>query len=316
MPHGSRPPIALRCLGHRHRWRSGPNGRKEAQTQRAASDDYRLGVTSVCGTLLCAPAGAQTEEPPDKRPAPPTEATDAQQGPPTLTDDEWLDRTQRGVYDLAMNSAMRIDHMFGSDRDLGAYRGAQGSLSPAVLWDEFDGFQPKLRFHVDLPLPQLNERFGAFIGRVNRDEYVTERSQQSGAFQRQYGPASEEQTLAGIVYRTPRKQGSRFDAGAGVRLRFPLDPYVKGSYVYERGNTEQGLMSLRQTVFWQNSEHAGVTTRGDIERVLRDRLAPALDDIRHPSRRSRKACTATPRSRRCWACPIAARSALEVGHGR
>lgn len=231
-----------------------------------------LAVISVCGTLLCAPAGAQTEEPPDKRPAPPPEATAAQQGPPTKADDEWLDRTQRGVYDLAMNSAMRIDHVFGSDRDLGAYRGAQGSVSPAVLWDEFDGFQPKLRFRVDLPLPQLNERVGAFIGRVNRDEYVTERTQQSGAFQRQFGPASEEQTLAGIVYRTPRKQGSSFDAGAGVRLRFPLDPYVKGSYVYERGNTEQGLMSLRQTLFWQNSEHAGVTTRGDIERVLRDRL--------------------------------------------
>jgi len=64
---------------------------------------------------------------------------------------------------------------------------------------------------------------------VNRDEYVTERSPQSGAFERQYGPASEEQKLAGIVYRTPSKQGSRFDAGAGVRLRFPLDPYV-GSY--------------------------------------------------------------------------------------
>jgi hypothetical protein len=193
-------------------------------------------------------------------------------GPPTETDDQWLDRVQRGVYDVASNSAMRIDHLFGSDRGLSDYRGAQGSLSPALLWDEFDGFQPKLRFRVDLPLPQLNERVRAFVGRVNRDEYVTERSQQSGAFQRQFGPASDEQTLAGIVYRTPDKQGSSFDAGAGVRIRFPLDPYVKGSYVYERGKTESGLLSLRQTVFWQNSEHAGVTTRVDLERVLNECL--------------------------------------------
>jgi hypothetical protein len=221
--------------------------------------------------LLCAPASAQTDEPPDKRASPPQGSTNPV-GPPTPEDDAWLDRAQRDVYDLATNSAMRIDRLFGSDRDISAYTGAQGSIAPALLWDQFRGFQPKLRFRVDLPLPQLNERVGAFIGKVDRDEYVTERSQQSGAFQRQYGPASQEQTLAGIVYRTPSKQGSRFDAGAGVRLQFPLDPYLKGSYVYERGNSGQGLFSFRETAFWQQSEHLGVTTRIDLERVLNDCL--------------------------------------------
>src|SRR5262249_5695850 len=100
----------------------------------------------------------------------------------------------------------------------------------------------------------------------NRDEYVSESQQQSGAFERQYGPESDEQTIAGISYRTPQKQGSRFDTGAGVRLRFPLDPYLKGSYVYERGKSETGMLSLRETVFWQNSEHAGFTSRMDRER--------------------------------------------------
>ncbi len=230
-----------------------------------------LAIFGSLAALASGLAAAQTEEPPDKRATAPA-TSPANMGPPTPEDNAWLDRTQRGMYDLAMNSAMRIDHVFGSERDLSDYRGAQGSIAPALLWDEFDGFQPKLRFRVDLPLPQLNERVGAFIGRVNRDEYVTERSQQSGAFQRQFGPASEEQTLAGIVYRTPSKQGSRFDAGAGVRLRIPLDPYVKGSYVYERGNSSAGLLSLRETVFWQNSEHAGVTTRIDMERILQNRL--------------------------------------------
>ena len=232
---------------------------------------FTLVMAGLCGALLCAPASAQSEEPPDKPPSPP-EASTTQMGPPTKDDDAWLDRVQRDVYNLATNSAMRIDRLFGSDRDASAYSSAQGSIAPALLWDQFRGFQPKLRFRADLPLPQLNERVGAFIGRVNRDEYVTERSPQSGAFERQYGPASEEQTLAGIVYRTPSKQGSRFDAGAGVRLRFPLDPYVKGSYVYERGNSEQGLFSLRETAFWQQSEFFGVTTRVDLERVINDRV--------------------------------------------
>ena len=228
-------------------------------------------IGGLSGALLSLPAAAQTEEAPDKRPSPPAGSTEPM-GPPTQEDNAWLDRVQRDFHTLATNSAMRIDRLFGSDRDVSAYSSAQGSVAPALLWDQFRGFQPKVRFRVDLPLPQLNERVGAFIGRVDRDEYVTERSQQSGAFQRQYGPASQEQTLAGIVYRTPLKQGSRFDAGAGVRLRFPLDPYVKGSYVYEHGNSEQGLLSLRETLFWQNSERLGVTTRFDIERVLSDTL--------------------------------------------
>ena len=188
------------------------------------------------------------------------------------TDDEWLDRAQEGVHEMVWKSAMHLDRWFGSDKPPNAYQGASGSISPALLWDEFDGFQPKLRFRVDVPLPQLNERFNAFVGKVDRDEYVTERTPQSGAIRRQYGVLGEEQTLAGIVYRTPPSQGSRFDAGAGVRVRLPLDPYVKGSYIYERGDSMTGLFSARQTVFWQNSQRSGFTSRMDLERLFQESL--------------------------------------------
>jgi hypothetical protein len=202
-------------------------------------------------------------------PVPPASAEAERQGPET--DDQWLDRTQQGVYDIVWKSAMHVDRWFGSDYPADEYQGARGSITPSLLWDEFRGFQPKVRFRVDIPLPQLNDRFNAFVGRVDRDEYVSESSPYSGALPRQYGPMEQEQTLAGISYRTPPKQGSRFDAGVGVRLRFPLDPYLKGSYVYERGNSMSGLISLRETVFWQNSEHAGVTSRVDLEKLfLRD----------------------------------------------
>lgn len=204
-------------------------------------------------------------------PAPPAGATESSAPGAGQPDEEWIDEVQNAMHDIVWHSAMRIDRLFGSREDASAYEGASGSFAPALLWDEFDGFQPKLRFRVELPLPQLNERFNAFIGKVNRDEYVTERAPPSGAFPRQYGPPGEDQTLAGIVYRTPPKQGGRVDAGAGVRLRFPLDPYLKTSYVYERGKSETGMLSLRETVFWQNSQHAGFTTRMDLERIFRER---------------------------------------------
>src|SRR5688572_30514167 len=179
----------------------------------------------------------------------------------------WIDRAHSGVFNAVWRSAMRMDQWFGSDTDESAYMQTSGSIAPALLYDEFDGFQPRLRFQVDMPLPSINEKFHAFIGRVNRDEYVTERKPGSGAFARQYGPVEDDETLFGIRYREPR-QGGRFEADAGLRLATPLDPFVKGSWRFNKGTSEHTLFSLRETLFWQNSEKFGVTSRADLERVF------------------------------------------------
>jgi hypothetical protein len=181
--------------------------------------------------------------------------------------DPWIDRAHQGVFNAVWRSAMRMDYWFGSQYEEAAYMETSGSIAPALLWDEFDGFQPRMRFQVDVPLPQLNERFHAFVGRVNREEYVTERQPGSGAFARQYGPVEDDETLFGIRYREPR-QGGHFEADAGLRLASPLDPFVKGSYRFLHGSSETTLFALRETVFWQNSEKFGLTSRIDVERIL------------------------------------------------
>lgn len=183
--------------------------------------------------------------------------------------DPWIDRVHGAVFNSVWRSAMHVDQWFGSTANDAEYMQTSGSIAPALLYDEFDGFQPRLRFQVDVPLPQLNESLHAFIGRVNRDEYVTERRPDSGAFARQYGPVQDDETVFGIRYRQP-KQGGRFEADAGVRLTSPLDPFIKGSWRFERGSSETTLFSLRETAFWQHSEEFGVTSRVDIERVFSD----------------------------------------------
>lgn len=184
--------------------------------------------------------------------------------------DPWIDRAHQGVFNAVWRSAMRMDQMFGGSSDEAVYMQTTGSIAPALLYDEFDGFQPRLRFQVDVPLPRINERFHAFIGRVNRDEYVTERRPGSGAFARQYGgPAEEDDTLFGIRYRDP-KDGGHWDADAGLRIRSPLDPFVKGSYRFDKGSSERTLVSFRETAFWQNTEKFGFTSRVDVERILRE----------------------------------------------
>jgi len=184
--------------------------------------------------------------------------------------DPWIDRAHQGVFNAVWRSAMRMDQLFGGGGDEAAYMETTGSLAPALLYDRFDGLQPRVRFQVDVPLPQINERFHAFIGRVNRDEYVTERRPGSGAFARQYGgPTEEDDTLFGIRYRDP-KDGGHWDADAGLRIHSPLDPFVKGSYRFDRGSSERTLVSFRETAFWQNTEKFGFTSRVDVERILRE----------------------------------------------
>ena len=181
----------------------------------------------------------------------------------------FIDRLHLGMWNTTWRSAMHMDGWFGGGNDEAIYQRTSGSLAPALLWDKFDGLTPRLRFDVDVPLPHLNSRLHAFVGRVNRDEYVTERSPASGAFAQQYGPLEEDETLFGIRYREP-KQGGNWEADAGVRFRSPLDPFVKGSYRFIRGSSESTLISFRETAFWQNSEDLGFTSRVDVERIMRD----------------------------------------------
>jgi hypothetical protein len=99
---------------------------------------------------------------------------------------------------------------------------------------------------------------------------------------------TQDQTLFGLAFHQPPKQGGYFDAGAGVRISLPLDPYVKGSYVYDRGSSDRGLFSVRETVFWQHSQGLGATSRMDTERIydLRwlARLTGSAGDFLKPHR--------------------------------
>lgn len=179
--------------------------------------------------------------------------------------DEWIDHLHNGVHSIVWRSAMGIDRMFGAEFDEQTYRErARGSITPALLWDELGGFDPKFRFRVKMPLPHLDERYDAFIGTFSREEFVTEREQESGALPDRQRQAEEDQTLIGIRYREPEK-GGRFEADAGMRIRSPIDPFVKAGYRFERTIAGDVLLRLRETAFWQNSEQFGLTSRVDLE---------------------------------------------------
>lgn len=190
---------------------------------------------------------------------------------PPRAKEMWFDRVERRLRRSGCRSAYWIDGLFGRVADPAEYREVSGNVAPSMLWTQYDGFDARLRFRIDLPLPQIDERLRAFVGRVDRDEFVTERAEQSGALPRQFGTIGEEQTLLGLGYRGPTKpDGGGWDFGVGVRVRFPLDPYVKASYPMAWNFGEDTLLAFKPTLFWQQTEQFGFTTRFDLPHVFGD----------------------------------------------
>ena len=101
----------------------------------------------------------------------------------------FIDRAHVAVWNTVWRSAMRMDQWFGSTADETIYQQTSGSIAPALLWDEFDGLQPRLRFDVDMPLPHMNERL-ARVRRAREPRRIRDRAvaPAPAPSRSQYGP--------------------------------------------------------------------------------------------------------------------------------
>ena len=180
----------------------------------------------------------------------------------------WIDRMQAGLYRTICLSAARFDGFFGNARFDDEYQATHGSLAVGALWDERDQWDPSVRFRAHVRLPQLSERFTAFVGRLDPDEYVTELRDDFDTLPRQFARADDDAVLLGLGYRQPARRGGHFDAGVGARLGWPLEPYAKGTYRLALPLFDRNLLRLHETIFWQEGDGLGATTRLDFERLL------------------------------------------------
>ncbi len=180
----------------------------------------------------------------------------------------WLDRMQARLYRTSCLSAAWFDGFFGNARFDDEYQATYGSLSVGTLWDQRDQWDPSLRFRLRLRLPQLNDRFNAFIGRSDFEEEATGSRDEFDSLPRQFGRQSDDAVLLGLGYSQPGRGGGYFDGGIGAKLAFPLDPYVRGRYRLALPFFERNVLRLSETLFWQDSEGFGATTRWDLERLL------------------------------------------------
>ena len=184
----------------------------------------------------------------------------------------WIDRMQSALYRSMCSTAAWFDGFFGNARFDDEYQATHGSLAVGALWDESDHWDPSVRFRVHVELPQLSERFSGFVGKVDADEFVTEQRDDFDTLPRQFGREVDDKVLFGLGYSEPRGRGGHFDASLGTSLQSPAEPYAKLTYRIALPLLERNLLRLRESVFWEDSERFGATTRFDLERLFTDDL--------------------------------------------
>jgi hypothetical protein len=182
----------------------------------------------------------------------------------------WIDRMQAALYRTMCSTAVLFDGFFGSARFDDEYQATHGSLAVGALWDERDQWDPSLRFRVQVDLPQMSDRFSAFVGKVDADEFVTEQRDDFDTLPRQLGREVDDKVLFGLGYSQPRGHGGHFDVSVGTSLAIPTEPYAKFTYRIALPLLERNLLRLRESIFWEESERFGATSRIDLERLLAD----------------------------------------------
>lgn len=183
---------------------------------------------------------------------------------------EWLDIVQLGIFRTVCSSARWFDGFFGDARFDAEAEETRGYLGVDTIYDEHDSLEAKVRFRAEVEFPNLDHRINAFLGRENKEDFVSGRPDGSESLP-QFFRADDREWLVGLGYHPVRGRGPskyRLDFQAGVEVRFPLEPFVQGRLSRYWFLSDTRLVRFRNIVFWRNQRGFGDTATVDVEQAL------------------------------------------------
>ncbi|MEM9556851.1 MAG: hypothetical protein AAGC60_21505 [Acidobacteriota bacterium] len=180
----------------------------------------------------------------------------------------WVDQMRGGVYKGVCESARWIDGFFGDERIDHEVDSTFGRVGLGVYWDEVDQLSVRGKLKVRIALPRLENRWNAFIGRFDEEDFVSDREDPAVGPPEAFRDSTDREWLAGLGYSPVRNAKRRIDFDAGVKLDFPSDPFVRGRYRRYIFFGDLTLARLQQTVFWRRENGYGTTSAAELERSL------------------------------------------------
>jgi hypothetical protein len=181
-------------------------------------------------------------------------------------DEARLDRLREGVLAGVCSTSRWFDGLFGDPRDDAEfYQQTYGRLGVGLAWDELDGARVDGHFRANLFLPALGDRVNAVVGREAQETYLDDTFEDTRFLPGSFSDDQAAEWYAGLNYSAVDGTNSRFDLGAGLQVKSPLNPYVKARYRYYLRAAEHVLLTSRSTAFWENQDGFGVTLALDTD---------------------------------------------------
>ncbi|MDP5293082.1 hypothetical protein Q9290_12415 [Oceanimonas sp. CHS3-5] len=170
------------------------------------------------------------------------------------------------------NNARNIDNFFGTDDSLTMENGSYMRFSQEFSWHERDRYDWDTALRVKLDLPTTKERLRILI-ESDPEETQGTLAEQGANTARSNNNFRTEDFLLGLRRLSDRdkREHWRFDAGAGIKVKLPLDPYVR--FTGERQwqlNDGPWVLDSWSRASWFNEEGYSVRSRWDLGRPLSD----------------------------------------------
>lgn len=172
------------------------------------------------------------------------------------------------VSDWVTNSSRNIDGFFGNEDSLKIENNSYLRLSQELEWNDIDNFSAEtgVRFRLDLPTTKKRLRF---IIESDPEESEGTLAEQ-GAKRLRNDQSGLGSTIVGLskLGRQDKSQAWNLQAGAGVKVRWPPDPYVR--FTGERLWSLESPWQLESynRASWFNEEGYSVRSKWDLGRPL------------------------------------------------
>jgi len=190
--------------------------------------------------------------------------------PVTVEEQEPLiDRTQARVESVVTGTAQAVDNFFGSAEVEEQASVTRGRLSVGGQWDRRDGPRERLRLKARFALPALEDRASFFFGRGEVDDFVDGSADDNiDTLPDRFNDFQDEDWLLGIGYSRDAKLQRGWSFGAGIRMKTPLEPFVRATYRWNRAFADDWLWRVEPRVFVQSQRGAGISVQNVVDHVL------------------------------------------------
>ena len=194
--------------------------------------------------------------------------------PDPVTEEEkepLLDRTQAKVESVVTSTAQVVDNIFGSADIEEEASVTRGRLSVGGQWDQRNGLRERVRLKARFALPALEDRTSFFFGRGDVNDFVDGSADDNiDTLPDRFNDFEDEDWLLGIGYSRDARLRRGWSFGAGVRMKTPLEPFVRATYRWHRAFSDDWLWRLEPRVFVQSQRGAGISVQYVIDHVLNE----------------------------------------------